>query len=85
VACNFESEYGDPQVEFDQLGINLSVLEPGQSGIYHAESNQEAFLVLSGECTLLVEGEERRLRSWDFFHSPPGRSMSSWARATGHA
>ena len=70
-ACNFESEYGDPQVQFDQLGINLSVLEPGQSGIYHAESNQEAFLVLSGECTLLVEGEERRLRSWDFFHSPP--------------
>ena len=69
--CNFESEYGDPQVEFDQLGINLSVLEPGQSGIYHAESNQEAFLVLSGECTLLVEGEERRLRSWDFFHSHP--------------
>jgi uncharacterized cupin superfamily protein len=70
-ACNFESEYGDPQVEFEQLGINLSVLEPGQSGVYHAESNQEAFLVLSGECRLLVEGEERRLRSWDFFHSPP--------------
>ena len=69
--CNFESEYGDPQVEFDQLGINVSVLEPGQSGMYHAEVNQEAFLVLSGECTLLVEGEERRLRSWDFFHSPP--------------
>ncbi len=70
-ACNFESEYGDPQVQFEQLGINLTVLEPGQPGVYHAEANQEAFLVLSGECTLLVEGEERRLRSWDFFHSPP--------------
>ena len=69
--CAFESEYGDPPVEFGQFGINVTVLEPGQTGLYHAESNQEAFLVLSGECALLVEGEERRLRPWDFFHSPP--------------
>jgi uncharacterized cupin superfamily protein len=33
---------------------------------------QEAFLVLSGQCRLLVEGEERLLRQWDFFHSPAG-------------
>ena len=70
-ACWFANEYGDPPVEFAQLGINVTVLEPGQSGVYHAESNQEAFLVLAGECRLLVEGEERRLRLWDFFHSPP--------------
>ena len=38
----------------------------------HAENQQEAFLVLAGECRLLVEGEERLLRAWDFFHSPPG-------------
>ena len=38
--------------------------------MHHSEANQEGFLVLSGECTLIVEGEERRLRSWDFFHSP---------------
>src|SRR3954464_6366923 len=68
--CAFENEYGDPPVEFGQLGINLTVLEPGQTVLYHAESNQEAFLVLSGECALLVEGEERRLRPWDFFHAP---------------
>ena len=37
--------------------------------MYHGESNQD-FLVLSGECLLLVEGEERLLRAWDFFHSP---------------
>jgi uncharacterized cupin superfamily protein len=67
----FESEYGDPPVEFAQVGINVTVLEPGQTGLDHAESNQEAFLVLSGECALLVEDEERRLRPWDFFHSPP--------------
>jgi uncharacterized cupin superfamily protein len=39
--------------------------------MYHGESTQEGFLVLAGECLLLVEGEERRLRAWDFFHSPP--------------
>jgi quercetin dioxygenase-like cupin family protein len=69
--CAFENEYGNPAVEFDQLGINVTVLEPGQTVLYHAEANQEAFLVVSGECVLLVEGEERRLRAWDFFHAPP--------------
>jgi quercetin dioxygenase-like cupin family protein len=68
--CAFENEYGDPPVEFDQLGINVTVLEQGQTVLYHAEENQEAFLVLSGECALLVENEERRLRAWDFFHCP---------------
>src|SRR3954463_2604156 len=67
--CRFENEYGDPPVEFGQLGINLTVLERGQSVLYHAECNQEAFLVLAGECRLLVHGEERRLGPWDFFHA----------------
>jgi uncharacterized cupin superfamily protein len=68
-ACEFESQ----EFEFQQLGFRLWVLDPGEpSGLYHSESDQEAFLVLSGECTLLVEGEERPLRSWDFFHSPAG-------------
>jgi uncharacterized cupin superfamily protein len=58
---------------FPQLGFTLAVLEPGKpSGLYHAEANQEDFLVLHGECLLLVEGEERRLRAWDFFHCPAG-------------
>jgi uncharacterized cupin superfamily protein len=69
--CAFENEYGDRPVEFTQLGINVTVLEPGQTSLYHAEANQEAFLVLSGECVLLVEDEERRLRPWDFFQSSP--------------
>jgi uncharacterized cupin superfamily protein len=67
--CSFESR----AVEFPQLGIRLHVLEPGEpNGLYHSESEQEAFLVLSGECILLVEGEDRLLRPWDFFHSPAG-------------
>ena len=69
--CTFENEYGDRPVEFPQLGINVTVLEPGQTTLYHAESNQEAFLVLSGECALIVEDGERRLRPWDLFHAPP--------------
>ena len=56
---------------FPQVGINLSVLSPGQpSCMYHREDEQEDFLVLGGECLLLVEGEERRLRAWDFVHCP---------------
>jgi uncharacterized cupin superfamily protein len=68
-ACNFESQ----EVSFPQFGFHLHVLEQGEpNGFYHSENQQEAFLVLSGECRLLVEGEERLLRPWDFFHSPAG-------------
>jgi uncharacterized cupin superfamily protein len=67
--CSFESQ----EFEFPQFGVRLHVLETGEpNGLYHSESEQEDFLVLSGECTLLVEGEERLLRPWDFFHSHPG-------------
>jgi uncharacterized cupin superfamily protein len=67
-ACVFEGEE-----RFSQLGINLTVVEPGQpSTMYHEESNQEDFLVLYGECLLLIEEEERPLKPWDFVHCPPG-------------
>jgi uncharacterized cupin superfamily protein len=57
---------------FGEFGFNVRVLEPGQcNGMYHRENDQEAFLVLSGECILVVEGRERRLAPGDFFHSPP--------------
>ena len=68
-ACIFEGE----AVKFGQVGYTLQVLQPGQpSGMYHHEDDQEDFLVLSGECLLLVEGEERPLKAWDFVHCPPG-------------
>lgn len=58
---------------FSHFGINISVVEPGSSNcLYHSESQEEAFLVLSGECKLLVDGEERPLRAWDFVHCPAG-------------
>src|SRR5687768_11437972 len=57
---------GDGEAEFEQYGINLHVVWPGQpNAMYHAESEQEDFLVIQGECLLLVEGEERHLRQWD--------------------
>jgi uncharacterized cupin superfamily protein len=60
-------------LEFPQVGIVLYVLGPGEPiGMYHWEANQEDFLVLSGEALLLIEGEERPLRQWDFVHCPPG-------------
>ncbi len=56
----------------DQLGVNPFVLEPGEPmSMYHREADQEAFLVVSGEALLIVEGEERHLRAWDFVHCPP--------------
>jgi uncharacterized cupin superfamily protein len=59
--------------QFEQVGYTLAVLEPGKpSGMYHAESGQEDFLVLAGECVLIIEEEERPLRAWDFVHCPPG-------------
>ena len=61
------------QAPFAHYGINIQVLWPGQpNGYYHAEEGQEDFLVLAGECLLLIEGEERRLGAWDFVHCPPG-------------
>jgi len=58
---------------FPQAGFNITILEPGQpNGMYHWESDQEGFLVLAGEALLLVEGQERPLRQWDFVHFPPG-------------
>ena len=58
--------------KFDQLGVNPFVLRPGEPmAMYHWEADQEAFLVISGEAVLVVEGEERQLRAWDFVHCPP--------------
>jgi quercetin dioxygenase-like cupin family protein len=59
--------------DFPQVGLGLTVLAPGEPmAMYHWETDQEDFLVLSGEALLIIEGEERPLRQWDFVHCPPG-------------
>ena len=56
---------------FPQLGFNIGVLWPGQPAcMYHREPNQEGFLILAGECILLVEGQQRHMKQWDYFHCP---------------
>jgi uncharacterized cupin superfamily protein len=64
----------EPQeAPFRDLGVNVRVLWPGDANaLYHHEDAQEGFLVLSGECMLIVEEQERPLRQWDYFHCPPG-------------
>lgn len=68
VACDFEGKR-----PFLQLGINLNRLLPGQPmTVYHRELHQEGFLVIAGECLLVVEAKERSLKAWDLFHCPGG-------------
>lgn len=69
--CEFEGFEGE--ADFAQLGINITVLGPGEPmAMYHYENDQEDFLVLAGEALLIAEGEERALRQWDFVHCPAG-------------
>src|SRR5581483_2238103 len=66
----FSNLAGDTQ--FRQLGIGLTVLGPGEPlSMYHWETDEEDFLVLSGEATLIVEAQARPLRASDFVHCPP--------------
>ena len=63
----------EPPGGFDQYGVNVHVVQPGQANcLYHAESEQEDFLVLHGECIAIIEEQERPLRQWDFVHCPAG-------------
>jgi uncharacterized cupin superfamily protein len=64
--CNFEGD-----TPFAEFGFNISHLPPGAPmAMYHHEPHQEGFLVLDGEALLIVEGEERPLRRWDYVHVP---------------
>jgi uncharacterized cupin superfamily protein len=70
--------------DFPQLGINIQVLGPGEPmSMYHYENDQEDFLVLSGDALLIVEGEERPLRAWDFVHTPAGAKHTIVAGGSG--
>jgi uncharacterized cupin superfamily protein len=69
--CDFDRPDRDSSTP--RVAVHVHVLQPGEAnGLYHAEAAQEGFLVLSGECIAIVEGQERRMRQWDYLHSPPG-------------
>ena len=70
--CVVADDFEGWRRESAQLGVNLFVLQPGEPmAMYHWEADQEDFLVLAGEAVLIIEGEERTLRAWDFVHCPP--------------
>jgi uncharacterized cupin superfamily protein len=77
--CIFESDHVvlRQRPDLDEVthaaGFTMRVMQPGQpSGGYHAESEQqEDFLVVAGECLLIIDGEERQLRTWDVVRIPP--------------
>lgn len=63
----------EAETYFPMLGMSIRVVEPGEpTTTYHWENDQEDFLVLAGEGVLIVEGQERHLKQWDFVHCPPG-------------
>ena len=70
--CEFEGP-DEAGAGFDQIGINITVLGAGEPmAMYHRENDQEDFLVLAGDALLIIEGQERPLRAWDFVHCPTG-------------
>jgi len=89
--CIFESDdfvlRGRPELtEYvkPNAGFTIRVVPPGQpSSLYHAESVQEDFLILMGECMLIIEDQERHLRAWDFVHCPPMTAHTFVATDTG--
>jgi len=83
VLCEFEGAGFEGATDFPQLGINVSRLEPGEPmSMYHWEADQEDFLLLAGEAILVIEGEERPLRAWDFVHCPAGTKHTIVAAGT---
>ena len=74
---------GEGEAHFDDLGFGLYWLAPGRPmALYHHEAGQEDFLVLRGECTLIIEGQERALAAWDFVHCPPRTAHTIVATGT---
>lgn len=80
--CSFDAP--DKGKDEPGIGVHVHVLMPGEpNGYYHAEAAQEGFVVLSGECVAVVEGQERGMRQWDYLHSPPGTAHITVGAGTG--
>ena len=70
---------------FPMLGVIWPYFEPGEpNSLYHWETEAEAFLVPSGRL-LVVEGQERPLKQWDFVHCPPKTDHVIVGEGTGRA
>jgi uncharacterized cupin superfamily protein len=66
------TRFENMQSPFPEFGINVRLLQPGEPcALYHRENSQEAFFVISGECTAIVEDQERTMRKGDLLYVPP--------------
>jgi uncharacterized cupin superfamily protein len=80
LVCKFG---GQGDAHFDDLGIGLYWLAPGKPmSLYHHEAGQEDFLLLRGQCILVIAGTERPIKTWDFIHCPPGTPHAIVASGT---
>jgi len=62
------------ELGISSFGMNLILLGPGQRGRIHAhERQEEVYLVLDGELTLVVDGEEHVLGPDDVARVGPAR------------
>lgn len=60
------------QLGVSTFGLNLIILAPGQRGRIHRHGSQEeVYLVLEGELTLFIEGEESRLGEGELVRVAP--------------
>jgi uncharacterized cupin superfamily protein len=68
-----EAQGEQPTERFPQFGVSVDVLDPGEGASYHRELwEDETFLILAGECDLVIEGELYRLGPGTFVHCPAG-------------
>lgn len=80
VVCRFG---GEGEAHFDDLGVGLHWLQSGKPmSLYHHEAGQEDVFILRGECILIIEGDERPLKTWDFVHCPPRTTHTIIAAGT---
>lgn len=63
------------ELDVESFGLNLILLRPGQrKRVHFHERQEEVYLVLEGELTLIVEGDDVLLRRYELARvSPPTR------------
>jgi unsaturated pyranuronate lyase len=64
-------------------GLMLSYvrIDPNSKAEVHTHDEEQMGLVLSGECTFSLDGEERPFRKGDVYHAPAGVPHGAWTGA----
>ena len=83
--CGFENEYGDAPVEFAQLGINLTVLEPGETASTTPRRTRRRSSSFQGSARCSSRARSDACGPGTSSTLLRGPSTASWARARGRA